>query len=273
MSADATPAPNPSPAAATPTPAPPPPPAPTWEPLSPLERRILGALVEKQKTSKSADSYPLSLNSLWTACNQKSNRDPVMDLSDDDVDQALLPLQKKGLATRIQGGRVERFRHNLYEIWTRNGAEMAVLAELLLRGPQTKGDLRVRASRMDPIDTLDALEEILKSLVAKRLVVYLTEPDRRGAVVTHGFHMPEELAKLKAHFAHAPASAALVDADAVPTRAGSASAVAALETKLSEAVGEIDSLKAKVAALETAVADLRKQLGTASPTVAATPPR
>lgn len=265
MSADATPAPaQPQPA---PAPAQPPAPAPTWEPLSALERRILGVLVEKQKTSKSADSYPLSLNALWTGCNQKSNRDPVMDLSDDDVDQALLPLQKRGLAARITGGRVERFRHNLYDHWTRNGAEMAVLAELLLRGPQTKGDLRVRASRMDPIDSLDALEAIIKALTAKRLAVYLTDPDRRGAVVTHGFHPPDELAKLKAHFANAPASAALADVGgATPTRSGGSSeAVAALEAKLSAAVEEIDGLKEKVAALEAALGDVRKQLGLAAP--------
>ncbi|MBA4190560.1 MAG: DUF480 domain-containing protein [Planctomycetaceae bacterium] len=265
MSSDATPTPaaNPAPApAAAPTP------APTWEPLLPLERRILGALVEKQKTSKSADTYPLSLNSLWTACNQKSNRDPVLDLSDDDVEQALPPLQKNGLVIRITGGRVERFRHNLYDIWTRNGAEMAVLAELLLRGPQTKGDLRTRATRMDPIETLDALEVLLKSLTARRLVVYLTDPDRRGAVVTHGFHTPEELTRLKAHFAHAPASASLADTDPVaPSRSGpSADAVAALEAKLTGAIAEIDTLKAKVATLESALADVRKQLGITQPT-------
>ncbi|VTT99728.1 Uncharacterized protein OS=Singulisphaera acidiphila (strain ATCC BAA-1392 / DSM 18658 / VKM B-2454 / MOB10) GN=Sinac_6325 PE=4 SV=1: DUF480 [Gemmataceae bacterium] len=257
MSADA----NPAPAQPQPTPSPAQPPAPTWEPLTPLERRILGVLVEKQKTSKSADSYPLSLNALWTGCNQKSNRDPVMDLSDDDVDQGMLPLQKRGLAARITGGRVERFRHNLYDHWTRNGAEMAVLAELLLRGPQTKGDLRVRASRMDPIDTLDALEEILRALVAKRLVIYLTEPDRRGAVVTHGFHHPDELAKLKAHFASSPASAALADIGgaAPPSRSGGSSeAVAALESKLAGAVEEIDALKARVAALEAALGEVRK---------------
>ncbi|WP_439620745.1 YceH family protein [Gemmata sp.] len=262
MSADANPAPaQPQPTATPAQPAAAAPPAPVWEPLTPLERRILGVLVEKQKTSKSADSYPLSLNALWTGCNQKSNRDPVMDLSDDDVDQAMLPLQKRGLAARITGGRVERFRHNLYDHWTRNGAEMAVLAELLLRGPQTKGDLRVRASRMDPIDTLEALEEIIKVLAARRLAVYLTDPDRRGAVVTHGFHHPDELAKLKAHFASSPASAALADIGgaAPPSRSGGSSeAVAALEAKLAGAVEEIDALKARVAALEAALGDPRK---------------
>jgi uncharacterized protein YceH (UPF0502 family) len=165
----------------------------TWEPLPPIERRILGVLVEKQKTSKSADAYPLTLNALVTGCNQKSNRDPVLDLDEVEVENALMSLQKKGLVIRITGGRAERFKHTLYENWTQVGPELAVLAELLLRGPQTKGDLRVRASRMAPIETLEALDSFLQPLVERRLVVFLTDPDRRGAVLTHGFHPPEEL--------------------------------------------------------------------------------
>src|SRR6185312_8613793 len=106
-----------------------------WEPLSLLERRILGVLVEKQKTAKSADTYPLSLNALTTGCNQKSNRDPVLDLSEEEVEEALNALQKKGLIMRLTGGRVDRFKHELYDKWTFHGAQMAVLAELLLRGP------------------------------------------------------------------------------------------------------------------------------------------
>ena len=257
MSADATTLPQPpaAPAADAKPVSPPPPPAPTWQPLAPLERRILGVLIEKQKTSKSADAYPLTLNALATGCNQKTNRDPVLDLNEFEVEEGLTGLQKKGLITRVTGGRVERFKHNLYDAWTRNGPELAVLAELLLRGPQTKGDLRGRAARMDPIDTLDALEEILKSLVARRLAVYLTEPDRRGDVVTHGFQSTDEFARLRSHFAHAPGSVGESDS------AAARPAPPELEAKLAAALGAIDSLNAKVAALEAAVADLRKQLG------------
>ena len=167
-------------------------------------------LVEKQKTSKTADAYPLTLNALQTGCNQKSNRDPVLDLDEIEVEEAAESLQPRGLVERITGGRVDRFRHKLYDTWTSAGPELAVLAELLLRGPQTKGDLRTRAARMAPIESLDALEEVLKPLVERRLVVYLTEPDRRGAVVTHGFHTPDELTRLKAHHSHAPVSVASV---------------------------------------------------------------
>jgi uncharacterized protein YceH (UPF0502 family) len=259
MSSDATPPPQPAPAAP-----PAPPPAPTWEPIPPLERRILGVLVEKQKTSKTADAYPLTLNALVTGCNQKTNRDPVTDLSDYEVEEGLTSLQKKGLVQRITGGRAERFRHTLYDHWTRNGPEMAVLAELLLRGPQTRGDLRGRAGRMDTIDTLDALEAILKSLAARRLVVYLGDPDRRGALVTHGFHTPDELARLKSHAplpAAEPTPAPAAAPAAPPQPAVPPETVTALEAKLAAAVAEIAALKDKVAGLEAAVADLRKQLG------------
>jgi uncharacterized protein YceH (UPF0502 family) len=246
------------------------PPPDAWAPLPPVERRVLGVLVEKQKTSKTADSYPLTLNALTTGCNQKSNRDPVLDLSEFEVEDALAGLQKKSLVTRITGGRVERFRHELYDRWTRNGPQLAVLAELLLRGPQTKGELRGRAARMDPIDTLDQLDEILKPLIERMLVVWLTEPDRRGAVLTHGFHSPDEIPGLKAHATTAP-SATQTPATvlATPAPRGNSDtgpdphALAALEARLTDAVEEIARLKAAVAALEAHLADLRKQLGVA----------
>ena len=215
-----------------------------WEPLPLLERRILGVLVEKQKTSKSSESYPLSLNSLTTGCNQKSNRDPVLDLDEVEVEEGIEVLQKKNLVMRLTGGRVDRFKHELYEKWTRHGAQMAVLAELLLRGPQTKGELRIRAGRMDPIDTQDALEEVLKPLVERGLAVYLTDPDRRGAIVTHGFHAADELTRLKAHHA----SGMALEEVAAPRAAA-------------PPPNEIAELKTRVSALESQVAELRKQLG------------
>jgi uncharacterized protein YceH (UPF0502 family) len=258
MSADATPSPQPQPA----PPAAPAAPPPSWEPLAPVERRILGVLVEKQKTSKTADAYPLTLNALVTGCNQKSNRDPVLELDEVEVEEAVEALQPRGLVTRITGGRVDRFRHELYNTWTSAGPELAVLAELLLRGPQTKGDLRVRAARMAPIDSLEALDEVLKPLLERRLVVYLTGPDRRGTVVTHGFHPPDELARLKAHHAHAPASAADLDP---PAARPAAPAAGALEAKLGAALAEIDALKARVSGLEAQLADVRKQLDLPAP--------
>jgi uncharacterized protein YceH (UPF0502 family) len=250
---DATPATPPPAEAPAEAPAPP---APAWEPLSVVERRIVGVLIEKQRTSK-ADSDPLTLNALITGCNQKSNRDPILDLSEAEVDEAARGLQRRGLITRVIMGRADRFRPEVNTAWTSRILELAVLAELLLRGPQTKGDLRVRASRMGVIDTLEELDDVLKPLLERGLVVYLTEPERRGAIVTHGFHPPEEFARLKAHYAHAPASVAGPDAPAArPAPPGPA-----LEAQLSAALAEIDALKARVGTLESQLAELRKELG------------
>src|SRR5262245_31659976 len=174
--------------AATETPA-------TWPVLSPNERRILGVLVEKAKTTP--DTYPLSVNALVTGSNQKSNRDPTMTLSDLDVEEALVAAQQKGLAIKITGGRVIRWRHYLYEAWKVDKVELAVLAELLLRGPQTEGELRARASRMEPIDDLDALRPVLRRLAERRLIVYLSPEGRRGTMLTHGFHSSKELERLR----------------------------------------------------------------------------
>ena len=217
-----------------------------WQPLTLLERRILGVLVEKQKTSKSSDTYPLSLNALTTGCNQKSNREPVLDLDEVEVEEGLSALQKQGLVMRLTGGRVDRFKHELYEKWTPHGAQMAVLAELLLRGPQTKGELRIRASRMDPIDSLDALEDVLKPLVERGLVVYITDPNRRGAVLSHGFHAAEDLERLKTQHA---AGMVLEEVAAPPPAASSASPA------------EFAQLKSRVESLEIQMLELRKQLG------------
>jgi uncharacterized protein YceH (UPF0502 family) len=236
----------------------PPQPAAAWPVLSVNERRVLGVLVEKAKTTP--DVYPLSMNSLVTGCNQKSNRDPVLDLTDLDVEEALAAAQKKGLAIKITGGRVERWRHSLYEAWGLNKVELAVLAELLLRGPQTEGELRGRASRMEPIADLDTLRQLLKPLAERRLVVYLSPEGRRGTVLTHGFHAPEEL---KALHARQPAD----EAGAVPSRPPAAGqppdqgvAPPALEARLAAAHAEIADLRKTVADLQATVADLAAQV-------------
>jgi uncharacterized protein YceH (UPF0502 family) len=168
----------------------------SWPVLTGPERRILGVLVEKGKTTP--DVYPMSLNSLVSGCNQKSNRDPLMNLSDVELEEALDLAMKKGLVIKVMGGRVERWRQALYEAWQVGKVELAILAELLLRGPQTEGELRGRASRMDPIDDLETLRSILRPLAERRLIVYLTPEGRRGTILTHGFHSQEELQELLA---------------------------------------------------------------------------
>jgi uncharacterized protein YceH (UPF0502 family) len=236
----------------------------TWPVLDLAERRVLGVLVEKAKTTP--DAYPLSLNALGTGCNQKTNRDPLLNLTDEEVEETLARCQKKGLAIKITGGRVIRWRHALYEAWHIDKKDLAVLAELLLRGPQTEGELRTRAARMEPLDDLEALRAVLEPLVERKLVVYLTAQDRRGAMLTHGFHAPQELAGLRARHAAEPVSVAAAPAppppapeSAVPSRAEQMLPV--LEAGLAEARAEIAGLKQTVAALQEELRALKQSLG------------
>jgi uncharacterized protein len=221
--------------------------------LSVHERRVLGVLVEKAKTTP--DSYPLSLNALTTGANQKSNRDPLLDLNDLDVEEALTSCQKRLLVFKITGGRVERWKHNLYEAWNLTKIEIAAIGELLLRGPQTEGELRSRASRMEPIDDLETMRATLKGLAARGLVVYLTPEGRRGTVVTHGFHAPNELQGLRAT---QPAEAAN-DTEEVRTLPQTAKAEPQA-SKLAALENEVGVLRAQISDLQRIVADLAAQL-------------
>jgi uncharacterized protein YceH (UPF0502 family) len=141
--------------------------------LDPIEARVLGVLVEKDLTTP--DQYPLTLNSLTLGANQKSNRDPVLDLMEGDVYAALQKLIRKGIAGSVHpvGSRVEKFRHNGEAVLKIETAQLAILAELLMRGPQQPGELRSRASRMVPIESLPAMMEMLKPLMEMGLVVRL----------------------------------------------------------------------------------------------------
>ncbi len=173
---------------------------PTWRPLSPVERRIAGVLVEKAKTTP--DSYPLSLNALTTGCNQKSNRSPQMNIDTDDVEEAIEILRTAGAVGVIQGGgRVVKYRHYMKEWLAVDGIELAVMAELLLRGTQTVGELRGRAARMASISDMGELRPILQSLMTKRLVVALTA-EGRGQIVTHGLFASSELDRLRREYGH-----------------------------------------------------------------------
>lgn len=132
--------------------------------LNAHEARVLGVLIEKELTTP--DQYPLSLNALTAGCNQKNNRDPQTDYSEAEVVVALTGLTAKHLAGRSHpaGSRVERFHHAARAVLEIEADESAVLAELLLRGAQQPGELRTRASRMAPIDTLGRLGELLERL-------------------------------------------------------------------------------------------------------------
>src|ERR1700738_423970 len=130
-----------------------------------MEARVLGALLEKEITTP--DYYPLSLNSLVNACNQKSNRDPVMNLDEDSVREALRTLQDNSLARSLSAAdsRVTKYEHRLQEAFNFDRREAAVFCELLLRGPQTPGELRTRAERMHRFDDLSEAQSALQRLM------------------------------------------------------------------------------------------------------------
>jgi len=137
------------------------------EPLHPAEIRVLGALLEKEVTTP--EYYPLTLNALVNACNQKSSRDPVVNYSEDVVQQALALLRHKGLAVRISGAghRVEKYGHSLGERLNLGRRESAVLCVLMLRGPQTAGELRGRTERMYEFTEIADVEHCLESLAQR----------------------------------------------------------------------------------------------------------
>ncbi|HTR24644.1 MAG TPA: YceH family protein [Terriglobales bacterium] len=135
------------------------------EPLTESEARVLGALIEKDITTP--EYYPLSLNALVNACNQKSNRDPVMQLDENAVREALSSLQEQKLAGPASGAdsRVTKYEHRTQEVFNFTRAEVAVLCVLLLRGPQTPGELRGRTERMHQFETLDDVQSALQKLM------------------------------------------------------------------------------------------------------------
>lgn len=138
--------------------------------LDPLEARAFGVLVEKALTTP--DQYPLTINAAFNATNQKSNRDPVLSVEDHEVAAALERLVKKYMARKVFPGnsRVEKYVHNGKDALNLESPDLAVLAELLMRGPQTPGDLRARAGRMTPLPTQADLMAVLDKLMARGFV-------------------------------------------------------------------------------------------------------
>ena len=165
-------------------------------PLNRFQRRVLGVLVEKSKTTP--DVYPMTLAGITTGCNQKSNRSPLMTLNQDEVQRTLEELRGLGAVMEVQSdGRVPKFKHLMYDWMGVEKAELAVMTELLLRGQQSLGDLRARAARMQPdIVDLGHLRPVVDALIEKKLMIELT-PVGRGQIVSHNLYQPDELSKVK----------------------------------------------------------------------------
>src|ERR1700752_1296433 len=157
--------------------------------LSPIEVRVLGSLIEKDITTP--DYYPLSLNALVNACNQKNNRDPVMTLDEAAVRDALATLQDKRMAGPVSGAdsRVTKFEHRLQEVFNFDRREIAIVCVLLLRGPQTPGELRSRTDRMYRFEALDETVSTLHRLSQRQPSLARVLPRQPGTKESRYTHL------------------------------------------------------------------------------------
>jgi len=159
------------------------------DPLSEVETRVLGALIEKDITTP--DYYPLSLNALVNACNQKNNREPVMNLDEDTVRQGLNMLQGQNLAGPSGGAdsRVTKYEHRMQEVFNFSRGETAILCVLLLRGPQTPGELRGRTERMHRFEALDEVQSTLQRLMQRVPPMVKVLPRQPGTKESRYMHL------------------------------------------------------------------------------------
>jgi uncharacterized protein len=199
-------------------------------PLDPAEIRILGSLMEKQLSTP--EYYPLTLNALVAACNQKSNREPAMELSESDVQRALDRLQDEKLVWRVMGGRAVRFDHNLDKVWHLKPGEKAIITLLFLRGPQTPGELRGRSDRLHRFESVGEVEDMLRDMAGH------SEPLVR--------ELSRRPGQKESRWAHS-AGGAIIEAE---------------ESVRAEQIAPTgEPLSARVAKLEKQVADLAERLG------------
>lgn len=200
--------------------------------LDPHEARLFGVLIEKQLTTP--DQYPLSLNAATNGANQKSNRDPVLSLAEDEVAEALHRLEQKYLVRKVFS-RVERYLHNGRETLALEIPQLAIMAELLMRGPQMPGELRTRVSRMSPVDSQEHMHQLLRTLLDRGFVERL--PPSPGARAERYV----QLLSPGLHPLDVPAPASSQQAPATGTAS--------------------PGLEARVSVLEAELARLRSQLG------------
>ena len=198
--------------------------------LSPIAARVLGSLVEKEITTP--EYYPLSMNALVNACNQKNNREPVTSLDEDEVRQALHRLEDDGLAGAARGteSRVAKYEHHMQEVFNFTRGEIAVMCVLLLRGPQTPGELRGRTERMHRFEELSDVQSTLQRLMQREPPLVMVLPRQPGTK--------------EARYAH------LLSGEVIET--------APIETPLPGR--GTSQLEAEVAALRQEVAQLREQV-------------
>ena len=239
--------------------------------LSRKQRRVLGVLLEKAFTVP--DQYPMTLKAITTGCNQKNNRDPVSNYSEDDVADTLTQLQQIGFVgcLHTEGGRTERYRHYMRHKTKLTEPQLAITTELLLRGRQQLGELRTRASRMVAIDTQETLRTALQGLLDLGIVQANGRLERRGVEVDHNLYPSGENHDQMAMLAdeteeESPVSAprAVHTQYAAPSVAPDAAAnerLSGLETQVRELKDELASVRSDFRELQDRFDELRRLLG------------
>jgi uncharacterized protein len=212
--------------------------------LTPAEARVLGALIEKEITTP--DYYPLSLNALTNACNQRSNREPIMNLDDDELRQALHGLEAKRLAGRARSadGRVTKYEHWLGEAFNFSRAETAVICILLLRGPQTPGELRGRTERLHEFTEISDVTAGLQKLMEREPPLVTLLPRQPGARESRYAHLlcgPVEFAMAS--------SADVAAEDPSLSTSQYEDRIAQLESTVAELQREVAALREKIESL------------------------
>lgn len=213
--------------------------------LTPDECRVLGVLVEKAQTTPA--QYPLTMNGLTTGCNQKNNRDPVTNLTEEQALDAIDSMRAKGLVREVNlsGSRVNKFRHVAREAMEVSTTELVMLAELLLRGPQSVGELRGRASRMHPIESIETAQAALDALSSRPEPLVRALPRVPGERATRYV----QLLCPDLHPLDAPTYTSRGDEGAAP-RSGAG-----------DLQGRVETLEREVAALKRTVRSLAESLG------------
>jgi uncharacterized protein YceH (UPF0502 family) len=213
--------------------------------LSPVEVRVLGSLIEKDITTP--DYYPLTLNGLTNACNQSNNRDPVMALGEQAIVEALNGLRERKLAFMFQGAdsRVSKFGHRIAETFELARPETSVLCVLLLRGPQTLGEIRGRTGRMHEFANLEETESSVALLVERTPVALAAKLPRQAGTKEQRF----------AHLLGGPVAAA-----ASPPAVAEVPYVDSREERIRHLEGEVSAMRTEVGDLRREVADLKAQL-------------
>ena len=211
--------------------------------LTEAEVRILGALIEKEITTP--EYYPLSLNALINACNQKSNREPVMNLDEDAARKALRSLTDQYLVRSASGdSRVAKYEHRLNELYNFHRHEIAVLCVLLLRGPQTPGELRTRCERMYAFEDLDAVHSALNLLMRREPPLVKVLPRQPGTKESRFLHL------LSGDVAPATTPDMEAGADHEPATSGQTDRIAQLEAEVGELRRELETLREQFAAFQ-----------------------